>query len=316
MKVSKTNPVPLEDILWSSCRSKRSMAAARSVKMPAEWGGKVPTQVFIDEALAILRAASEAKVALKMLGGLAIKVHSLNEEEFANRLGRSAEPGQEYSDIDFATYYKSREGVRRVMESVGYSKRPSTMSTSASQRQIYFHPKGWFYIDVFWDKLKAASHPIAFRDRLEVDPISIPLSDLLLEKLQIVSFSRKDMIDTLLLLKAHTIAGKEELETISTDRVAYVLSRDWGFWYTVTTNLQGIGEHVKEMSVLSSQEASDLSSKIEKLLYAANSVPKSLRWKLRAIIGSRKKWYNPVETEETVGEFGVCRLREPARTSG
>src|SRR5712691_698212 len=291
------------------------MAATRPVEMPAEWGGKVPTQVFIDEALTILKAASEAKVALKMLGGLAIKIHSLNEEEFANRLGRSAEPGQEYSDIDFATYYKSREGVKRVMEALGCSKRPSTMSTSVSQRQIYFHSKGWFYIDVFWDKLKAANHPINFRGRLEVDPVSIPLSDLLLEKLQIVSFSRKDMIDTLLLLKAHTVAAKEELETISTDRVAHVLSGDWGFWYTVTTNLQGIGEHVKEMSVLSSQEASDLSSKVEKLLYAANSVPKSLRWRLRAIVGPRRKWYNPVETEETVGEFGIWRLRDDARPS-
>jgi len=291
------------------------MAATRPVEMPAEWDGKVPTQVFIDEALVILRAASEAKVALKMLGGLAIRIHSLNEEEFANRLGRSAEPGQEYSDIDFATYYKSREGVRRVMESLGYSKRPSTMSTSASQRQIYFHPKGWFYIDVFWDKLKAANHPISFRNRLAIDPVSIPLSDLLLEKLQIVSFSKKDMLDSFLLLKAHTVTVKEELETIGTDRVARVLCGDWGFWYTVTTNLQGIRGYVKGMRVLTTQETSDLSSKVEKLLYAANSVPKSLRWKLRAILGSRRKWYNPVETEETVDEFGIWRLREQARPS-
>jgi hypothetical protein len=271
--------------------------------------------VFIGEAMRILRAASEAKVALKMLGGLAIKIHSLNEEEFARRLGRSAEPGQEYSDIDFATYYKSRERVRRVMESLGYSKRPSTMSTSASQRQIYFHPKGWFYIDVFWDMLKAANHPISFRNRLAIDPLSIPLSDLLLEKLQIVSFSKKDMLDTLLLLKAHIVSIDEELETISTGRIAHVLSRDWGFWYTVTTNLQGVKEYVKEMSVLTSQEASDLSSKVDALLHAANSAPKSLRWKLRAIIGSRRRWYNPVETEETVGGFGIWRLREQARPS-
>ncbi len=291
------------------------MAATRGVDMPAEWSGKIPTQVFIEEAMQILRAASEAKVALKMLGGLAIKIHSLNEEEFARRLGRFAEHGQEYSDIDFATYYKSREEVRRVMESLSYSKRPSTMSTSASQRQIYFHPKEWFYIDVFWDKLKAANHPISFRNRLAVDPLSIPLSDLLLEKLQIVSFSKKDMLDTLLLLKAHTVAEKEELETISTDRVARVLSRDWGFWYTVTTNLQGIREYAREMSVLTTQEVSDLSSKVEKLLHAANSVPKSLKWKLRAVIGPRRKWYSPVETEETVGGFGIWRLREEAHPS-
>ena len=120
------------------------MTGNRTFEMPTEWNGKVPTRTFIDEALRILRAASYAKVALKMLGGLAIKIHSLNEDEFARRLGRSAERGQEYSDIDFATYYKSREGVRKIMESLGYSKRPSTMSTSASQRQIYFHSKGWF----------------------------------------------------------------------------------------------------------------------------------------------------------------------------
>ena len=282
--------------------------------MPTEWGGLVPTKVFIDEAMTILKAASGAKVALKMLGGLAIKIHSLNEEEFANRLGRSAVPGQEYSDIDFATYYKSRQGVRRVMESLGYSKRPSTMSTSASQRQIYFHPKGWFYVDVFWDKLKAANHPISFHNRLEIDPVSIPLADLLLEKLQIVSFSKKDMIDTLLLLKAHTVAEREEPEIIGADRLAHVLSRDWGFWYTVTTNLQGIREYVKTMSTISSQEASELSSKVERLLSAANSVPKSLRWKLRAITGPRRKWYNPVETEETVGGFGIWRLREESKS--
>src|SRR5713101_6597448 len=291
------------------------MADTRPAEMPAEWAGKVPTQVFVDEALTILRAASDAKVALKMLGGLAIRIHSLNEEEFANQLGRSAEPGQEYSDIDFATYYKSRDAVRKVMESLGYSKRPSTMSTSASQRQIYFHPKGWFYVDVFWDKLKAANHPISFRNRLEVDPVSIPLSDLLLEKLQIVSFSKKDMLDTLLLLKAHTVSVNEGLETISMARLAHVLSKDWGFWYTVTTNLRGVKEYVQEMSVLTAQEASDLSSKVDALLHAANSVPKSLRWKLRAIIGPRRRWYNPVETEETVGGFGIWRLREEGRPS-
>ncbi len=281
--------------------------------MPTEWNGKVPTQIFIDESLRILKAASEAKVFLKMLGGLAIKVHSLNEAEFSSRLGRSAEKGQEYSDIDFATYYKSREGVKRIMESLGYSKRPSTMSTSASQRQIYFHSKGWFYVDVFWDKLKAANHPINFRGRLEIDPISIPLADLLLEKLQIVSFSNKDMIDTLLLLKAHDIAAKEGLETISTDRAAHVLSRDWGFWYTVTTNLRGIKEYVKKMTVLSPQELSGLIAKVDQILSTINSTPKSLRWRLRAVVGTKKKWYNPVETEETVGGFGIWRLRNEAR---
>lgn len=287
------------------------MGADRTVlDMPPEWGGKVPTHVFLEEAQRILRAASEKRVVLRVLGGLGIRLHSLNETEFADRLKRSAEPGQEYSDIDFATYGRLRNKVREVFELLGYSKRPTTMSTSAAHRQIYFHPKGWFYVDVFWDLLRAANHPIDFRGRLEVEPVSIPLAELLLEKLQIVSFSRKDLLDTILLLKAHTVSEKDEPEAISAGRVSQVLAGDWGFWYTATTNLSGLERHIKAMSELSPQEKGELVSKIEKIRSAVASAPKSLRWKTRSAIGTRKRWYNPVETEETVGEFGIWRLRE------
>lgn len=280
------------------------------MEMRPEWEGKVPTSVFIEEAQKILRAASEKQVVLRLLGGLAIKIHCLNETGFAQRLGRIAEPGQEYSDIDFATYGRLRDQVRKVFESLGYSKRPTTMSTSATQRHIYFHPKGWFYVDVFWDKLRAANHPIDFRGRLEVDPVSIPLADLLLEKLQIVSFSRKDLLDTILLMKAHEVSDNEETETISAKRIAETLARNWGFWYTVTTNLRGLREHLKNMGTTSPQDVAELTSKIARVLSSANSAPKSFRWVLRSKLGTRKRWYNPVETEETVGEFGIWRLRE------
>ncbi len=286
------------------------MGANRSLEMPPEWKGKVPTSVFIEEAQKILKAASENRVILRLLGGLAIKVHSLNQAEFAQQLGRTTEPGQEYSDIDFATYAKFREPVRKVFESLGYSKRPTTLSTSTAQRHIYFHPNNWFYVDVFWDKLRAANHPIDFRGRLEVDPVTIPLADLLLEKLQIVSFSKKDLLDTLLLLKAHNVSDKEETETISTEKIAETLARDWGFWYTVTTNLKGLREHLKKMNALAPQGIAEVTTKVEKILIAADSVPKPFRWVLRSKLGTRKKWYNPVETEETVGEFGIWRLRE------
>ena len=278
--------------------------------MPAEWQGRVPTQVFLEEAQRILKAASEKQVVLRVLGGLGIRLHSLNETEFANRLKRSAEPGQEYSDIDFATYGKLRNRVKEVFDLLGYSKRPTTMSTAAAHRHIYFHPKGWFYVDVFWDSLMAANHPISFRTRLEIDPVSIPLAELLLEKLQIVHFSRKDLLDTVLLLKAHGVGGKDEPETISVERISKLLARDWGFWYTVTTNLAGLEKHVKRMDELSPPEKDELGSKIQHIQSAVASAPKSFRWKLRSLTGTRKRWYNPVETEETVGEFGIWRLRE------
>jgi hypothetical protein len=38
--------------------------------------------------------------------------------------------------------------------------------------------------------------------------------------------------------------------------------------------------------------------------------PKSAGWRMRSVIGAKKQWYNPVETTQTVGEFGLWKLRE------
>ena len=88
------------------------------MEMPAEWEGKVPTSVFLEEAQKILKAASEKGVILRVLGGLGLMLHSLNEAEFAARLRRRAELGHGYSDIDFATYAKHRNRVREVFRSL------------------------------------------------------------------------------------------------------------------------------------------------------------------------------------------------------
>jgi hypothetical protein len=39
--------------------------------------------------------------------------------------------------------------------------------------------------------------------------------------------------------------------------------------------------------------------------------PKTSGWKMRSLLGTKRKWYNPVETAETVGEFGIWKLRKP-----
>jgi hypothetical protein len=235
-------------------------------------------------------------------------VHSNEYADFAKRLGRLGPGEQEYTDLDFMSYMKLRDNVRKFFESVGYRKRRTTLSSAATQRQIYFHPDGWFYADVFFDKLLAANHPIDFRGRLEMDSPTISLVDLLLEKLQIVSFSEKDLKDTLLLLRAHALGEGEAPETIDIRYVASLLSRDWGFWYTVTTNLNGLRKAASEMAELNETEKSDITSKIAKLLERIESEPKTTGWKMRSTIGAKKRWYEPVETSQTVGEFGIWRL--------
>ncbi|MDI6805848.1 MAG: hypothetical protein QMD20_04195, partial [Candidatus Bathyarchaeia archaeon] len=177
--------------------------------------------------------------------------------------------------------------------------------------------KGWFYVDVFFDKLLVANHPIDFKGRLELDYPTITVTDMLLEKVQMwEAFSVKDLKDCLLLLKAHDVKDKGEKESIDASYIAKLLSQDWGFWYTATTNLKKLEKFISEIDKLGPEaeidpkqiennDREEISRKIKTLLERIEKEPKSLGWKMRAKIGTKKRWYNPVERPETVGGFGI-----------
>jgi hypothetical protein len=128
--------------------------------------------------------------------------------------------------------------------------------------------------------------------------------------MQIVFPDEKDVKDVMLLLRAHDIALLEEDNQINAKFISTRLASDWGFWYTMTTNIKGLKQYVSEAQNLTESEKQDLTSKLNKLLESIENEPKSTGWKMRSITGARRKWYNPVETSQTVGEFGIWKLRE------
>jgi hypothetical protein len=289
-------------------------------ELPPEWNGTIPTEVFMQEAERTVEEANKKGITLRVLGGLGIAIHCKDHRDFAVKLGRvgtGTSKHQEYSDIDLVSYRDQREKVKAFFADSGYAKRKTTLSSAASERQIYYHPKGWFQVDVFFDKLLVANHPIDFKGRLELDYPTVTVTDFLLEKIQIwEAFSAKDLKDCLLLLKAHEVKEKDEKECINTAYIAQILSADWGFWYTATTNLKRIQRFIAELDTMGKEaeldpqqirnaDREEMSGKIETLLRAIDDKPKSFGWKMRAKVGTMKKWYNPVERPETVGGFGI-----------
>jgi len=289
-------------------------------ELPAEWNGIVPTEVFIRESESIVNQAKKEGLALRILGGLAIAMHCQNQLDFAKKLSRTGTgvvEGQEYSDIDFVSYRKHRDKIREFFNKIGYVKRRATLSSAASERQIYYHPKGWFYIDVFFDELLVANHPINFRGRLELDYPTITATDMLLEKVQMwEAFGVKDLKDCMLLLLSHDIKENTDEEAINASYVAKLLAQDWGFWYTVTTNLQNIKRFVTELDKLGAEvkidpklilqeERGNINTKIDMLVKKIEDEPKSFGWKMRAKVGTKKQWYCHVERPDTVGGFGI-----------
>jgi hypothetical protein len=289
-------------------------------ELPKEWNDTVPTEVFMRESESIVNTAQKEGVTLRIIGGLGIAMHSQQFSEFAKNLSRTGAGvvvGQEYSDLDFMSYRKHRDKVKELFDRIGYLKRKATLSSAASERQIYYHPKGWFYVDVFFDQLLVSNHTIDFRGRLELDYPTITVTDMLLEKVQMwEAFGVKDLKDCLLLLRAHDVKEQNEKESVDASYMAKVLAQDWGFWYTVTTNLQNIKRFTSELdklgpdaqinpALIPDNERSDISQKITALLKRIEAEPKSFGWRMRAKVGTKRQWYNHVERPDTVGGFGI-----------
>jgi hypothetical protein len=285
----------------------------REISMPEEWGGVVPSQVFLDEARRIVDRGQEEGLILRVMGGVGIRLQTSKYQELGRRLARLGESEQEFTDLDFVSYKKFRNNLQGFLGSLGYQKRRATLSSAASERQIYFQEQGWFFVDVFFDQLRVANHRLDFRGRLEIDPLTLSPTDLLLEKVQIVHLAEKDFKDILLLLYAHPLAEDDVKGAINSTYIARLLAKDWGFWYTLTTNLQGIRDLLPRVETLSTDEAQVMTERIDELLARIEDEPKSMGWKARSRVGPRKRWYEPVETEDTVGDFGIWRMMAEER---
>ncbi len=242
---------------------------------------------FLEEVHRITDAAKSEGVLLRLLGALAFHIHCPKFSYIQEMLGRT------FTDIDFASYKKETARINALFTELGYQYDVRVRALFGS-RLIFYDTSGTSrHCDVFLDKLEFC-HDIVFQDRLEVDDPTIPLAELLLEKMQIVKLEEKDAIDTIMLLREHPIGGSDN-ETINADYLARLTSRDWGLWKTFTTNLENVRKATQTHEKLSEEDRNDVTSKITALRGRIDKEPKTRGWKMRSQIGERKKWYRDVD---------------------
>ncbi len=124
-------------------------------------------------------------------------------------------------------------------------------------------------------------HDLDFRRRLTLNAQTLPLADLLLSKLQIIEMTDRDVLDTLAILRDQPLQAGEE--GINLHRLAEVCGGDWGWWRTSSANLEKLSAR--------SDGALECRDQIVRLRQFLRDLPKSPRWRARAIIGDRKRWY-------------------------
>jgi len=242
---------------------------------------------FENELKRILKASDDAGILLRVIGSLAFQIHCQKYGFLQAAMGRA------YTDIDFAAYPRQTKEIQVLMAGLGYRENREVFVVSEGGRAIFDRSEVGLHIDVFFGKLDFC-HVIHWDDRLEVDHPSIPLAEMLLEKMQIVKINEKDIIDTIMLLLEHPL-GNIDSETINIKRVAGLCSTDWGLWRTTTMNLGKVQQLAQGYKQLTSEQKETITSQVKTALERIEQEPKSLAWRLRARVGDRVKWYKDVD---------------------
>ena len=224
---------------------------------------------------------------LRLLGAIAFQVHCPKYNFLTTRLNRIL------SDVDFAGYGKESGPITAMMRQLGYADQPMVTALWGDRRTIWDNHSNGMHVDIFFDKLEM-NHDVSFQNRLDIDPVTISLADMLLEKMQIVHINEKDIVDTTMLLREHDV-GEAGPETIDAKYISKLMSGDWGFYYTSTTNLKKVRERLPAYTELSEEDRTDVVAKLEKLMQLIEDAPKSMGWKVRSRVGPNKKWYRDVE---------------------
>jgi hypothetical protein len=237
------------------------------------------------EMYRLVEAANAKNIQLRAIGGLAVQVHNRKKHPAFTR---------EYGDLDFVVAGKQRRDFETFMPAAGYTAHKQFNILNGDQRQIYYHNENEMKIDIFVGDFEMC-HKIPMENRLSIEPVTIPLAELLLSKAQIVELNQKDLMDIASLLLNNEV-GNEDAGTINLQILAQLCSLDWGLYKTTSINLGKVEELIqKNETGLSQEDKGIILDRSQKILTTFEDMPEPLPWQIRDRVGTRVKWYIEVE---------------------
>lgn len=258
-------------------------------KQSLDKSNELTNEYIYDWALKLSGAALEKQIPLKLLGATAFIYRCPKHRDLYWKFSRRL------TDVDVMTYSSiNSEDVDGLLNDLGFEKQQNYI-WHASTRDLFINGDG-LLIDVFRDKLEFC-HTVNFKNRLDTDLPTIPLEEMMLQKLQIMEINDKDFKDLCILLMEYEI-GDGASDKIDGSFLASLFSKNWGFYYTATNNLKKLKEYLVEIPLITEDDRRTVRRKVDQLLDLIEAAPKSLAWKMRSTIGTRLRWYKEVEDIE------------------
>jgi hypothetical protein len=266
---------------------------------PGEPGEFRTLQDPLAESLRLVDLAAHKGLMVRLMGGMAIRAHAPDWPARTRRVE---------VDLDFATRSRDRAAFYELLAAEGYTPDKRHNALFGGKQAYFVDVPRKRPVDVLVDSLEMC-HRFEFGDRLRLSSPTLPLAELLLSKLQVVRINRKDVLDALVLLAEHPLGqddgapdSRHGLGAINMPRILSFTSNDWGWWRTVTGNLEKLDQY---LAVELTPEDLDLNNgraplfdpivQVAALRAAIDDAPKSTKWRLRARVGERATWYNEPE---------------------
>jgi len=231
------------------------------------------------------RAAAQGLV-LRVCGGFAVWLRASDGRAIASRTART------YSDLDFVAYSAQHRQLQAFLRAEGFVEDAATATVPGLGRIIFANQKLNLHGDVFLDRL-VFTHTIDFLGRLERDQATLPLAELLLQKLQIGRFNEKDAVDVAMLVHDHAFTS--DASGFETDRLKAVFGADWGLCQTCADNIARTRDFIGQAYGGGDPVTRRVSAQLDALTALMNATPKTLSWRLRALPGRLVNWRNAVD---------------------
>ncbi len=233
------------------------------------------------EGRRLATAARADDLQLRLLGGVAV---------WCTCASAHAAPLQRaYGDVDLIGRTGDRKRITAFMEQEGYEADRMFNALHGATRLNFHDPARDRPVDVLLDRFVMA-HELDLRESASADGLTIALADLLMTKLQVVNINEKDVRDLLALLLDHELeAGGIEIE-----RILDATRSDWGLEHTIHRSLDTLQRLLGNFGLQPAQ-AELVQRRISQLRHALDAASKSAKWRMRARIGERVRWYEEPE---------------------
>ena len=224
----------------------------------------------------LVAAAADRGLTLRLCGGAAVA--HLCPSARRPPLARS------YKDVDVVGLRRERAALERFLPEAGYDGRDEFNVLGGGMRLLFWDEAHERQLDVLLDRFHMC-HALDLAGRLDRHPVTLDPADLLLTKLQVRETNERDVKDALaLLVDADPDVG----------RVADVLCDDWGWWRTTSEVLERVVAASDALDDSGRSRVSEWTARLDRELDAR---PRSARWRARALVGDRIRWYDEPEDD-------------------